>query len=122
MSSELEIDIPEPAICDTCNTHMIWRDCECDDGLVPGGNDDEVPCPICDGDGGYWECPRQKEHTLPLFPYPRLRDLPEAEREAFKKRLTGQTVPVVHGVPMDEQDFYYPWDYDRWKRGLPVID
>jgi hypothetical protein len=49
--------------------------------------------------------------------WPRIRDLPEAEREPFRVALIGQTCPLVDGVPMSEQDFYYPWDYDRWKSG-----
>ena len=54
--------------------------------------------------------------------WPRLRDLPEHEREWFAKALDGQTLPWVEGLPASEQDFYYPWDYDRWKQGKPVLD
>jgi len=54
--------------------------------------------------------------------WPRIRDLPESERKPFLKWLCGQTCPLVEGIPMKDQDFYYPWDYDRWKAGLPVID
>jgi len=54
--------------------------------------------------------------------WPRMRDLPEVERESFREWLYGQTCPLVEGVQMEEQDFYYPWDYNRWKAGLPVID
>jgi len=56
------------------------------------------------------------------YAWPRLRDLPKEERESFFKWLTGQTLPMVDGVPLEEQDFYFPWDYKRWKEGLPVID
>lgn len=48
--------------------------------------------------------------------YPRLRDLPEDEQKPFKRWLRGQTIPLEEGVPMEDQDFYYPWDYDRWVR------
>lgn len=56
------------------------------------------------------------------YEFPRLRDLPEKERMPFAKELYGQTCPLVDGLPMGDQDFYYPWDYSRWKAGLPVID
>ena len=52
----------------------------------------------------------------------RIRDLFEAEQEPFSKWLRGQTVPLMDGVPMEEQDAFYQWDYDRWKAGLPVVD
>lgn len=53
---------------------------------------------------------------------PRVRDLPKREQKAFRKALNGQTVPLINGLPYDEQDAYYPWDYERWRKGLPVID
>lgn len=56
------------------------------------------------------------------YPWPRLRDLPEPERAAFRKALGGQTVPWVDGVPQEDQDFFYPWDYERWKAGRPPLD
>lgn len=48
--------------------------------------------------------------------FPRIRDLPKKEQKAFRKFLYGQTVPVVEGVPVEDQDFYYSWDYDNFKR------
>lgn len=57
-----------------------------------------------------------------VFKYPRIRNLPVAEKELFRKYLNGQTCPIVEGIPMNEQDFYYPWDYDRFSRNLQVID
>jgi hypothetical protein len=48
--------------------------------------------------------------------WPRIRDLPESERQPFSEFLWGQTLPLIDGVPMAEQDGYYPWDYDNWKR------
>ena len=54
--------------------------------------------------------------------YQRIRDLPEEEREPFEKWMRGQTCPYVDTEPIEEQDFFYPWDYDRWKQGLPVDD
>lgn len=55
-------------------------------------------------------------------PWPRIRDLPEHEQQAFKVYLIGQTRPFVEGLPQDEQDFFYVCDYRRWKAGLPVVD
>lgn len=49
-------------------------------------------------------------------PCPRIRDLPEKERVMFREFLAGQTTPFLPGVPMRDQDGYYPWDYDNWKR------
>ncbi len=55
-------------------------------------------------------------------PYPRIRNLPTEEQEPFSKWLTGQTCPWIEGESIEDQDAYYPWDYARWKKGLPVID
>lgn len=56
------------------------------------------------------------------IPYPRIRNLPEDEREAFSKWLWGQTRPLIEGAEEQDQDFYYEWDYQRWKKKLPVLD
>ena len=53
---------------------------------------------------------------------PRLRDLPTVEQKPFDEWLVGQTRPMIEGVPMEEQDAYYEWDYKRWKEGRPIID
>ena len=45
--------------------------------------------------------------------WPRVRDLPEHEREPFSKWLAGQTRPMIDD-PI--QDGFFGWDYDRWKR------
>lgn len=57
--------------------------------------------------------------------YPRIRDLPEEEREAFSEWLAGQTMPLeeeYETIPQEEWDWYYRWDYERWKADLPIID
>jgi hypothetical protein len=54
--------------------------------------------------------------------FPRIRDLPEAEREPFRKWLAGQTVPLMDGIPDGEQDCYYSWDYKRWKERRAITD
>ena len=51
--------------------------------------------------------------------WPRVRDLPEAERGPFLEWLWGSTIPVDESLPDDEQDCYYPWDYKNWKTGAP---
>ena len=48
--------------------------------------------------------------------WPRIRDLSKQEQEPFSKFLHGQTVPWVPGLEGKDQDFYYPWDYENWKR------
>lgn len=53
--------------------------------------------------------------TKPKTQWPRLRDLPENEREVFGRWLTGQTCPVIQGEPDSEQDGYYQHDYETWK-------
>jgi len=50
--------------------------------------------------------------------FPRIRDLPEEERGPFTEELAGQTRPWVEGVPKEDQDFYYSWDYEKWKAGI----
>lgn len=55
--------------------------------------------------------------------WPRIRDLPEQEREPFAKWLYGQTRPLMeNGTAPEDEDAFYQWDYDRWKAGLPIID
>lgn len=54
--------------------------------------------------------------------YSRICNLSANEREKFSKWLWGQTCPMLDYLPMSEQDGYYDWDYERWKKGLPVID
>lgn len=54
--------------------------------------------------------------------WPRIRDLPTAEQHSFRNWLIGQTAPSLENVPRAEQDGYYPWDYARWKQGLPAVD
>lgn len=56
--------------------------------------------------------------THTITHWPRIKDLPEKEREPFRKWLTGQTVPLITSLAYDEQDAYYPWDYKQWKRTL----
>lgn len=41
---------------------------------------------------------------------------------AFKKYMYGQTVPLLPNYPENEQDFCYLHDWDRFIRGLPVLD
>lgn len=48
--------------------------------------------------------------------WPRIKDLPQQEQETFKQFLIGQTCPLIEGLPDKEQDGYYPWDYDNFKR------
>ena len=52
--------------------------------------------------------------TTPHYMYPRVRDLPRDEQDAFKGWLRDQTRPLIDGEPMEEQDAYYEEDYDRW--------
>ena len=54
------------------------------------------------------------------YEFPRIRDLPECEQVPFCKWLEYQTVPCVDDLPMDEQDFYYGHDYNKWKQLLEV--
>ena len=53
--------------------------------------------------------------------YPRIRDVPAHEREAFMSWLNGQTRPYIDGQPWSEQDAYFEGDYERWKQGKAVI-
>lgn len=54
--------------------------------------------------------------------WPRIRDLPEAEREPFRNYLEDQNTPMVMSLSAAEQDFYYPDSYQRWKAGYPTLD
>lgn len=57
--------------------------------------------------------------------WPRVRDLPEHERKPFVEWLTGQTRPLAKGwqkIPQSQWDWYFPWDYQKWKLGQPVTD
>lgn len=48
----------------------------------------------------------------------RICDLPEDEREPFKAYLNLKNCPLLDGVPLEEQDGYWPTDYRLWKAGL----
>lgn len=50
------------------------------------------------------------EDNWPLFYYMRLSELPEEDREPFKKWLEGQQLPIVPDVP----DAFYAQDYRLW--------
>ena len=50
----------------------------------------------------------------------RLRDLPSEEVEEFKKYLVGKGVPWIEGISREDQDYYWPADYRRWKSGREV--
>ncbi len=52
--------------------------------------------------------------------WPRLRELPEAEREPFGLWLAHQTRPLVEedAISWEDQDFFYPGDYLNWKATL----
>lgn len=62
--------------------------------------------------------------------YPRLRDLPVAEREPFCRWLMGKTpgslghtMPICDPTePREQWDWYYPWDYAAWRAGDPGYD
>lgn len=54
--------------------------------------------------------------------WPRIGDLPKNEQAPFDAWLSGQTRPWIEGEDEKNQDAYYPWDYDRWKQGKPIID
>lgn len=71
---------------------------------------------IRNGQTTYPENMGHVDSNTPKPEWPRIRELPDAEREPFSKFLTGQTLPLMEGVPMSEQDAYYPWDYENWKR------
>lgn len=49
------------------------------------------------------------------YRWPRLRNLPPEEQKPFWEWMIGRTLPYVEGVPREEQDFFYPWDYRDWK-------
>lgn len=44
----------------------------------------------------------------------RIRDLPLEERAPFSAWLKHQACPMLPGVPDEEQDGAYMWDYQRW--------
>lgn len=50
--------------------------------------------------------------------WPRIKNLPKNEQKPFRKWLSGQTCPLIDGLAYEEQDAFYPWDYDQWKRHL----
>lgn len=54
---------------------------------------------------------------VPEIPWPRVRDLDETEREAFELYLgvEGIARPLLEGLEMDEQDGFFPEDYEVWK-------
>ena len=56
--------------------------------------------------------------------FPRIRQLPDHEREAFSSWLEahGAVRPLIPGVPIQEQDGYFEQDFQNWKEGkLPIF-
>lgn len=53
----------------------------------------------------------------PEILWPRVRDLDETEREAFELYLVVESIarPLLEGLEMDEQDGFFPEDYEVWK-------
>ena len=49
-------------------------------------------------------------------PIDRIRDLPATEQGPFLRYLAGQKRPRLPGLPEDQQDGYWRWDYNEWKR------
>lgn len=59
----------------------------------------------------------EKKDDFVADSWPRVRDLPKEEQKPFCKFLSGQTRPVCDDtLPQSEWDWYYPWDYENWKR------
>ena len=54
-------------------------------------------------------------HRRNVMEWPRTRDLPIGEREDFEMWLSGQSRPLID-ADIDDQDAYFPWDYERWRR------
>lgn len=63
-----------PATCAVCGAEMEWEECETCGGEGVCGHDcgedvccclypeDNIPCDICDGVGGYYLCPCRYKH------------------------------------------------------------
>lgn len=49
-------------------------------------------------------------------------DLPDDLKEEFRKWLVGQTIPMPMLDGELVEDAVYPWDFDRWNNGRPIID
>lgn len=64
---------------------------------------------------------QNSRHSSHMDVIPRIKDLSLVERKQFTAWLEGQTCPLIEGIPMDEQDGYFSWDYERWKAGVPAI-
>lgn len=54
---------------------------------------------------------------IPEIPWPRVRDLPEAEQQKFELYLEVEGIarPLLEGLEMDDQDGFFPEDYEIWK-------
>lgn len=54
---------------------------------------------------------------VPEIEWPRVRDLPEDEQEKFELYLGVENIarPLLEGLEMDEQDGFFPEDYEIWK-------
>lgn len=53
--------------------------------------------------------------------WPRIRRLPPEEQAPFRAWLGNAKRPLFEGVPDDEQDGYFPWDWEEWFYGEPGI-
>ncbi len=84
-----------------------------------------VPLLLGDEARGGWDGqPAQYPHPIGHSSgWPRIRELPEPEREPFRLWLSNQTRPLVEDDPKvlfswEDQDFFYTHDYLRWKATL----
>lgn len=50
-------------------------------------------------------------YGLVSLSYVRISEIPEGERAAFDRWMSGQTCPLIEEAP----DAVYEWDYRKWK-------
>jgi hypothetical protein len=54
-----------------------------------------------------------------LGSWPRIRDLPPEEQAPFRQWLGNAKRPIFDDVAPQDQDGYFPWDWEEWFFGSP---
>ena len=56
-----------------------------------------------------------RSESIVALGFPRIRELPKEEQEPFREAMQNKEMPWLRGIPENEQDGFWLYDYARWK-------
>lgn len=90
--------------------------------MLGGEGQNYICLDTTNNDWRFWLYDTEPGELVKLDLRRRRRDLPEGEREPFRRFCYGKTAPMFEGQPMEDQDGYWPTDYRDWiRRGRPGL-